>query len=136
MTTMEIILAIGVAAFIVYAAFNIYYLIELRRTSSAVRRLVEKAEENVHPALAALRRVLEDIGTVTDNVAELSKSLREAAEALSSAEKKIEALFLAYEDGIGEAARANIAGVRAGIKAGVGTLLKGLKSKEEETISK
>ena len=134
MTTAEIILAIGVTAFIIYAAFNIFYLMELRRTSFAVRQLVEKAEENIHPTLAALRRALEDIGTVTDNVAELSKSLREAADAVTAAEKRIKALYLAYEDGISEAARANIAGVQAGIKAGVGTLLKGLKSKEKESL--
>ncbi|MDA8424156.1 MAG: hypothetical protein M0Z89_12555 [Nitrospiraceae bacterium] len=130
MSTAEIILAIGVTAFIIYAAFNIFYVMELRRTSFAVRQLVEKAGENIHPTLVALRRALEDIGTVTDNVAELSKSLREAADAVTAAEKRIKALYLAYEDGISEAARANIAGVQAGIKAGVGTLLKGLKSKE------
>ena len=134
MTTAEIILAIGVTAFIIYAAFNIFYLMELRRTSFAVRQLVEKAGENIHPTLVALRRALEDIGTVTDNVAELSKSLREAADAVSAAEKRIKALYLAYEDGISEAARANIAGVQAGIKAGVGTLLKGLKSKEKGSL--
>lgn len=134
MTTAEIILAIGVTAFIIYAAFSIFYLMELRRTSFAVRQLVEKAEENIHPTLAALRRALEDIGTVTDNVAELSKSLREAADAVTAAEKRIKALYLAYEDGISEAARANIAGVQAGIKAGVGTLLKGLKSKEKRSL--
>ena len=134
MTTAEIILAIGVTAFIIYAAFNIFYLMELRRTSFAVRQLVEKAEENIHPTLVALRRALEDIGTVTDNVAELSKSLREAADAVTAAEKRIKALYLAYEDGISEAARANIAGVQAGIRAGVGTLLKGLKSKEKGSL--
>ena len=134
MSTAEIILAIGVTAFIIYAAFNIFYVMELRRTSFAVRQLAEKAGENIHPTLVALRRALEDIGTVTDNVAELSKSLREAADAVTAAEKRIKALYLAYEDGISEAARANIAGVQAGIKAGVGTLLKGLKSKEEESL--
>ncbi len=134
MTTAEIILTIGVTAFIIYAAFNIFYLMELRRMSFAVRQLVEKAEENIHPTLVALRRALEDIGTVTDNVAELSKSLREAADAVTAAEKRIKALYLAYEDGISEAARANIAGVQAGIKAGVGTLLKGLKSKEKGSL--
>ncbi len=134
MTTAEIILTIGVTAFIIYAAFNIFYLMELRRMSFAVRQLVEKAEENIHPTLVALRRALEDIGTVTDNVAELSESLREAADAVTAAEKRIKALYLAYEDGISEAARANIAGVQAGIKAGVGTLLKGLKSKGEGSL--
>lgn len=131
MTITEILLAVGVVAFIIYASFSIYYLIELKRTIFAVRQLVDKAGENVHPTLAALRRVFEDIGTVTDNIAALSKSLREATDAITAAENKVRALYLAYEASIGEAARANIAGVRAGVKAGVGTLLKNLKIKEE-----
>jgi hypothetical protein len=50
MTINEILVAIGVVAFIIYASFNIIYLIELRRTSFALRQLIKGTEENIHPA--------------------------------------------------------------------------------------
>lgn len=131
MSVIEILLAIGVLTFIIYTSFNIYYLIELRRTSLAMRQLIARTDENFHPTLAALRRIFEDIGTITDNAAALSKSLRDAAIAIGAAEKMIRTLYQSYEENFVEVARANVAGLKAGVKTGVVTLLKNLKDKKE-----
>jgi ABC-type transporter Mla subunit MlaD len=131
MSVIEILLAMGVLTFIIYASFNIYYLIELRRTSLAMRQLITRTDENLHPTLAALRHIFEDIGTITDNAAALSKSLRDAADAIGAAEKAIRTLYQSYEENFAEVARANVAGLKAGVKTGVVTLLKNLKDKKE-----
>ena len=127
----EALINIGIVVFVIYAAFNISNIIEMRRTSSALRQLIKRTEENLHPALTALRGILEDIGKATYNIAVLTRSLREVAETVARVEKTVNGLYEYYKEGLGEAARANIAGLRAGVKAGVVTLLKDLNNRKE-----
>jgi len=131
MSLVELLLAIGIVFFIMFASFNIYYLIEMRKTSFAIRQLIARAEENLHPSLAAIRYVFEDIKTITDNAASLSKSLREAAEALTATQNSIRNIYHSYEEKLGVPVRANVSGLKAGIKTGVITLLSSLKDKKE-----
>ena len=131
MSFIELLLAIGVVSFVIYAAFNIFYLIEMRKTSFAIRQLVARAEENLHPALAAVRHIFEDIKTITDDAAALSKSLREAAEGLTAAQNAIKDMYQSYEENLGKSVRANVSGLKAGIKTGVDTLLSNLKDRKE-----
>ena len=127
----EALINIGIVVFVIYAAFNISNIIEMRRTSSALRQLIKRTEENLHPALTALRGILEDIGKATYNIAVLTRSLREVAETVARVEKTVNGLYEYYKEGLGEAARANIAGLKAGVKAGVVTLLKDLNNRKE-----
>lgn len=127
----EVLLNIGIVVFIIYAAFNIANSIEMRRTSIALRQLIRRSEENLHPALSALRGILEDIGKATYNIAMLTKSLREVAETVARVENTVNGLYEYYKEGLGEAARANIAGLKAGVKAGMTTLLKDLNERKE-----
>lgn len=127
----EILLSAGVVVFIIYAAFNIANIIEMRRTSVALRQFIGKTEEDLHPALTALRGVLEDVGKVTYNIAELTGRVREVAETVARVENTVTGLYQSYTEGLGETAQANIAGLKAGVKAGVVTLLKDLKDRKE-----
>lgn len=131
MSLIELLVALGVVSFIIYASFNIFYIIEMRRTSHAVRQLVVRAEENLLPTLAAARHIFEEIQTITDNAAVLSKSLRDAAEALSAAQNTIKDMYLSYDENLGQSVRANVSGLKAGIKTGVVTLLSNLKDRKE-----
>jgi hypothetical protein len=131
MSFIELLLAIGVVSFVIYAAFNIFYIIEMRKTNFAIRQLVARAEENLHPALAAVRHIFEDIKTITDDAATLSKSLREAAEGLTAAQNAIKDMYQSYEENLGKSVRANVSGLKAGIKTGVDTLLSNLKDRKE-----
>jgi hypothetical protein len=127
----ETLLSIGIVVFIVYAVFSIVNTIEMRRTSIALRQLIVRSEEDLRPALAALRGILEDIGTTTDNVAVLTQSLRGVADTAARVEHTVNGLYEYYRESLGEAARANIAGLKAGVKAGVVTLLKDLNDRKE-----
>ena len=53
------------------------------------------------------------------------------AETVARVEKTVNGLYEYYKEGLGEAARANIAGLKAGVKAGVVTLLKDLNNRKE-----
>ena len=40
----EALINIGIVVFVIYAAFNISNIIEMRRTSSALRQLIKRTE--------------------------------------------------------------------------------------------
>jgi hypothetical protein len=94
MTLIEILLTLGVITFIVYAIFNVIYLVDVRKTSSALRQFIIKTEENLNPALAELTRTLEDIKKVTGDISMLVERLRAAIGVILSLEKGIERLRL------------------------------------------
>lgn len=131
MTLIEILLTLGIITFIVYAIFNVIYLIDVRKTSSALRQFIIKTEENLNPALAELTRTLEDIKKVTGDISVLVEKLRAAIGVILSVEKGIESLYGYYRHGLGQAAQSNISGLKAGLRAGVLSLLKNLKTKKE-----
>lgn len=131
MTMNEILVAIGVVAFIIYASFNIIYLIELRRTIFALRQLIKRTEENLHPAFAEVKHILEDVGKATYNVVALTENVQEIAGSVAVVEKSIKKLYRSYKEGISDTTRANIAGMKAGVKTGVVTLFENLMAKKE-----
>jgi hypothetical protein len=132
MSYSELLLTIGVITFIVYTFFNILYFVEMRRSGVALRGLISRAEESLLPVFEAVRRIFENVETVTDNAAALSRSLREAADGLTAAQTALRDLYRTYEEKADQAARANIAGLRAGVKTGVATLLSNLKERKED----
>ena len=127
----EVLFSVGVCVFIIYAVFSIASMIEMRRTSIALRQLINRTEESLHPALAALRGILEDIGKGTYNLAALTERVREVSETVAIVETSLGDLYEYYKEGLGEAAHANIAGLKAGVRAGMTTLLRDLNNRKE-----
>ncbi len=131
MTLNEMLLTIGLIAFIVYAVVNILYLIDLKKTSSAVRQFITNTEQNLNPALIELRATLEDFRKMTGDVSAVTEKARSAVDAVVSFEKGIEQLYGYYRENFSQTAQANIAGLKAGVKAGFTNLIKNLKEKKE-----
>jgi hypothetical protein len=125
-----IILDIGVIVFIIYAAVNIFYIIDLRRTSVAARELIRKTGENLNPALVELRGTLENIRNMTDGIGILTRDVRLVADSAAALEKGLRKFWGYYKDDIGPAVGANIAGLKAGVKTGVVTFVRNLKERK------
>ncbi len=131
---MYLVLAfIAVATFVVYAVFNVLYLMDLKKTSHAVRRFVVQTENTLIPALAEMRTTLEEVKKVASDVSLVTDKLRTAANAIVTVEKTIQDVYSYYRKGFGETASANVSAVKAGIMTGVLTLVKNLKTKKEES---
>lgn len=77
---LEIILGIGVAAFIVYAGFQIAYLIEMRRTGMALRALIEHLDRRLQLSLDELEAAMKNLKQTTENASAISRNLREATD--------------------------------------------------------
>jgi hypothetical protein len=131
MSLTEILMAIGVLSFIIYATFNIFYLIEIRKMSFALRQLIAGAEEHLYPTLSAARHISEDIQIITDDAAVLTKTLRDATETLSNAKNALKDTCRSYEENLSQTMHANVSGLKAGFKTGVVTLLSNLKDRKE-----
>ncbi len=131
MTLNEMLLTVGLISFIVYAVVNILYLIDLKKTSTSVRHFIAKTEQNLHPALFELRATLADFRKVAGDVSAVTEKTRSAVDLIASLEKNIEHLYVSYRENFGQSAQANMAGIKAGVKAGFASLIKNLKDKKE-----
>lgn len=124
-----VLAVIAVITFIVYTAFNIIYLLDAKKTSYAMRRFIVRTEEDLRPALNEMRLALEDIRKVTADVSVVTEKLRAAAHAVVTVEKSIQNLYGYYRKGFGQAGE-NAGAIKAGVVAGMATLIKNLKKKE------
>jgi hypothetical protein len=125
----DIILGIGVVAFIVFTGFHISYITSLRRTSEQMGDFFHNTEGNLNAALIELRDTLENLKKISCNMNAVTEDIRQISHTVANAEKIIRGLYGYVGKGLGPAAGANIAGLKAGIMTGVSTLVKSLKNR-------
>ena len=128
----QAILLIGVVAFVIYAAFSISLLMDLRRTSNALRAFLANTDGNLNATLEELKSTLENTNKITANVSGITQDIREIADTVVSVEKGIQHFYGKVKDDVAAAAEANIAGLRAGIATGVVTLVRSLKERRSD----
>lgn len=123
--TLVTVLAVAVT---VGVLFMIPVLLELRRAVRTLNSILKITEESLPPALHELRatlvnldRITTDISTVTDDVRVFSGSVRQVGKDVS----ELSGLINVLGGGVG----AKIAGLRAGVGAGVGYLARNILRK-------
>lgn len=134
----EILLGIGVAAFVVYAVFNIVYNMRMMRTGDSISAFLKNTESNVNAALVELKGTLENLRKISGDISAVTEDVKEISNSVVSVERGIHGLYNQMKEGLGSAAGANIAGLKAGISTGVSTLVKSMqdgrrKDHERET---
>ena len=127
----EIILGIGVAAFVVYAAFSIVYLTSMKKTSDSVSAFLKNTESNANATLVELRGTLENLRKMSGDIGAVTSDVKQISDTVASVERSIRGLYHHIKEGLGSAAGANIAGLKAGIATGVSTLVKSVKVRKE-----
>ena len=128
----QVILLIGVVAFIIYAAFSIAFLLDMRRTNVALRSFLMNTEGNLNAALQELRGTLENTNKITANVSGITRDVREITDTVVSVERGIQHLYGKVKGDVAAAAEANIAGLKAGIATGVVTLVRSLRERRND----
>jgi uncharacterized protein YoxC len=118
------IMALG---FIAAIGFLIYASLEIRRAAQAFKEFLENTEERINPvleeteqALKSLRKVSDDVGTVTENVRNFSGAMYEIVD-------NLRALSSIVHD-VREGMSLRVSGVKAGIKTALEVLIKSLRS--------
>jgi uncharacterized protein YoxC len=128
----EIILGIGVIVLIVQAGFAISYHMSMKRTSDVMRVFAQASQENVHATLSELRGTMENIRKITSDISVVTEDVKQIADSVANLEKGIRDLYGYVKESFGNAAEANIAGLKAGITTGVATLVKSMNEGKEE----
>ena len=128
----QAILFIGVAAFIVYAAFGISYFLDLRRTSNALRKFLMNTEGNLNAALIELKDTLENMNQITANVSGITQDVRDITDTVMSVEKGIQNFYGKVKNEFAASAEANVAGLKAGIATGVVTLVRNMRERRSD----
>lgn len=123
----EILLAIGVATFIVYTVFNVRYIMSMRRTSCSMTDFFRNTEGNLNAALTELKGTLEILNKVMGDVGAVTADVKQISNSVASVERNLRGMYDQFKEGLGSAAGANIAGLKAGLRTGVVTLVKSMK---------
>ena len=123
----DVILAIGVAAFIVYAGFQVAYLLSVRRTSERMTAFLDATEGNVNATLQSLTGALENLRKISGDVRAVTEEVRRISDGVSTLERNVRRSFDALRANLGSATRSNVAGLRAGVTTGVSALVKNLR---------
>ena len=126
----EIILGIGVAAFLIYAAYFIVWVRSMMRMNAMIDGFINRTEGNINATLIELKATLENTRKITGDVGAVTEEVRQISHTVASVDKGLQSLYGYVRGGLGPAAEANLAGLKAGIKTGVVTLVKNLREKE------
>ena len=126
----EIILGIGVAAFLIYAAYFIVWVRSMMRMNAMIDGFINRTEGNINATLIELKATLENTRKITGDVGDVMDEVRQISRTVASVDKGLKNLYGYVRDGLGPATGANLAGLKAGIKTGVITLVKNLREKE------
>jgi len=118
-------------AVLVLTGFIVYLILELKKTISSLRITLESLEKKIVPTveevqitLKSVRKITDDVGVVSEEVKGISGSVREMSENVKYASEVISRITTNSV--------AQISGVRAGIKAGIGYFISNLLTKREE----
>lgn len=128
----EVILGVGVAVFVVYAAFQIGYIISMKRTSDRLGVFLANTEGKVDAALAELTGTLENLRKASGDIGAVTADVREIVDTVVSLERSMRGIYQYAKEGLGSAAEANIAGLKAGITTGVATLVKSIQQERSD----
>lgn len=128
---LSIILSVGIIGFLVALVFIIYAAIELKRAASSLSNFLKVTEERITPVLEEaelslknIKKISDDIGTVTDNVKNISIALNETA-------KNIRDISNIIED-IKRGASLRLMGLKAGFKTAINVLMQEISSKKSK----
>jgi uncharacterized protein YoxC len=128
----EVLANTGVVIFILYALVSIAYQVNAYRAAAALRQFVTLSSRDTLAVLAELRAALENFRKISDNVTVVTEDVREITSSVADLQQEVRTLYRVIKDTAGVEARADLAGLKAGIRTGVVTLVKGIKEERRD----
>lgn len=125
----SVILSIGLIGFLTAVFFIVYASVELKRAATSLSHFLKITEEKINPileeaeqSLKNIKKISEDIGTVTDNVKNISYALNETVTNIRNLSNIVEE--------IRKGASVRLMGFKAGIKTALNVLIHEISSKK------
>ena len=123
---------IGVVVFIVFAVVSIAYQVNNYRAATALRQFIRQSSGEIRNVLAELRVTLENFRKITDNVNVVTEDVREIANLVADLQRDIRTLYSFIRETLGGTVKADIAGLKAGVKTGMAALVKNLREERSD----
>jgi len=127
----EIILGIGVAVAIVYTVFCISFMINVQRLSNTFDNFLKNTESNLNQTLSEMKTALENIRNITGDIYAITSETKRLAHAISNVENDINKFSIYIRTILSRNVQANIAGIKAGIKAATLNVVKNLRERKK-----
>jgi phage-related tail protein len=127
---MENLVKAGIIAFIVLVILQVVYVIVMVRIGLAVKLFIKNTEAKLNPAIEELQAVLQQVKKAAGDASAVTGTVREMTDTVVELKRSVQTVYDRYKSELNEAARGQIAGLKAGLKAGVTTLVRNL-SKEK-----
>jgi len=123
---------IGVVVFIVFAVVSIAYQVNNFRAATALRQFIRQSSGEIQNVLVELRVTLENFRKITDNVHVVTEDVREIANLVADLQRDIRTLYSFIRETVGGTVKADIAGLKAGVKTGMAALVKNLREERSD----
>jgi hypothetical protein len=128
----EVLANTGVVVFIIYALVSITYQVNAYRAAGALRQFVTLSSGDLLTVVAELRATLGNFRKISENVTVVTEDVRGITSSVAELQQEVRTLYSAMKDTAGLEARADLAGLKAGIRTGVATLVKGIKEERSD----
>jgi uncharacterized protein YoxC len=122
----DVILGVGVGAFIIYSVCIVYAMRSVIRMSSTINDFIRRTEGKMESGISELRETLGNMRKITGDISAVTEEVKRLYHTVAAMEENLENIYGSIKDGLGTA-ETNIAGLKAGIKTGVVTLVKNIK---------
>jgi len=125
----ELLANIGILVFIIYAIVSVVYQVNAYRTAVALRHFITRSSGDMLTTLAEFRTTLENFRKISDNVTTVTQNVRDITSSVADVQQEVKTLYGFIKSAAGAEVRADLAGLKAGIRTGVAALV---KSHQEE----
>lgn len=128
----DMLMNIGVVVFIVFAIVSIAYQVSAYRAAADLRQFIRQSSGDMRNVLAELRGTLENFRKITDNVSVVTEDVREISNSVADLQRDVRTLYSFIRETVGGAVKADLAGLKAGVKTGMETLVKNLRAERSD----
>jgi uncharacterized protein YoxC len=111
------------------ACVFVYVMIEVRGAIRTIKEFLKATEDTLNPTLEELRKSLKSLRSVTDNTTAITEDVRTLSASVREVGKDVMHVSK-FVNGAISAPFFCVSGLRAGIKAATGVILKGILSKK------
>jgi phage-related tail protein len=123
---------IGVVVFIVFAIVSIVYQVNNYRAAAALRQFISQSSGDMQKVLVELRVSLENFRKITDNINVVTEDVREITNSVADLQRDVGTMYSFIRATVGGTVKADIAGLKAGVKTGMATLVKNLREERSD----
>ena len=122
----------GVVVFILYALVSIMYQVSAYRAAVELRQFIRRSSGDLLTTLAEFRATLDDFRKISDNVTTVTGNVREITSSVVDLQHEVRTLYGSIKGAAVDEVRADVAGLKAGIRTGVATLVKSYQEERSD----